>query len=391
MNWKEFLRPTKFKLGLFGLIFFIFFLASSALTYYNWEGSTNFVLFFIHRFFTTIIMLFSWLLVTTIFESRIYDFFLQAYLEPNIFEPIVILIPLAIYLYIISCFVKWVLDRKDKRLTKNVLIIFGLIVLVAELIVFIFVPYTPERPYTPPVVVINQTLIYRQFKAKCDSFCQNFMASGSNVDAAKFCAEKLTGDTDLNRNGGDDAFQTSSGMPYVCEDSLYCFHVTSCVGDNRKIDWSDCKNILCNYYSAIYKNSNLAEYKVYQLFPHEIGACRLPDNASNWYQLYFANKPCPSVAGITSTSIYPGSSGAVISCVQLNSTSINCRWACPNIVSSQNPGILSNDATFQIVQLTQSSGNYIFTDLTKGRIYNIGLVCDVPQSQIVTSYSIKIF
>jgi hypothetical protein len=389
VKWKEFIRPTKSKLGIFGLICIIVFIFYTTLDYFgDFESSLNILLFSIHRFFVTIMLVFMWPFLISIFEDSLYKFFLQSYLEPNIFVPLVMLIPLVVYLYLISCFIKWVADKKDKMFTKNLLIVFGLIVAIAEVVVFTFVPYTPVKPYTPHVLPINQTLGYRQFKARCDALCQNFINSGSNIDAAKFCVEKLTGDTDLNRNGKDDAFQTSAGMPYVCEDSLYCFHVTTCSGDNATIGLSNCKDVLCNYYSSVYQNSFLADQKLRNFFNYGAngaGACDPP--GTNWYLSFFYEKACPRVGETT----YSSSSSALLACVELNKSSFNCRWTCPNILSSQNPGVLSSDMTFETLQLTQSSGNHTFTGFTFGKNYNFGLVCDLPQAQITKSYSIKIF
>jgi hypothetical protein len=269
--------------------------------------------------------------------------------------------------------------------------LFGLIILILVVIVFYVLALNFLDPFrqttgSGPEYHLRQ---FREFKAECVSLCNNFTVSDDFHYAARYCAEKLAGDTDLNRNGKVDAFMSDTSILYVCEDGLYCFHFSKCNTDTGAIDWSDCRQILCNAYYDIYKNDEIANEKVKTIFANGIGSCDLPEGEKNWYDLYFGTNPCLGAAE-TTTSISTPASSAVLACIQINNSSVNCKWTCPNILSSQNPGVLSNDLRFESVQLAQSSGNYTFTGLTRGNTYYFGLVCDLPQSQIATSYSIKI-
>jgi len=236
----------------------------------------------------------------------------------------------------------------------------------------------------------KQALQYRNFKAQCESLCSDYLGSGNLAAAAKFCYTKLTGDSDLNRNGKVDAFAADTKLLNICEDAIYCFHVYSCNSDNGKIDWSDCRQILCNAYNEVYQNYNDANNKVKAIFANGIGSCTIPSGEANWYNLYFGNNPCtegPTGSTQTQTS---APTTASVTCSKQTSTSITCTWGCPNAVSTQNTGVLSISVINQAVTITSQTGSYTFSNLSPGTKYNIGLVCDLPQAQITAAYQIQL-
>lgn len=244
----------------------------------------------------------------------------------------------------------------------------------------------------------KQSLQYRNFVANCQSLCADYQSSGTLAAAAKFCFTKLTGDTDLNRNGKVDAFLSDTKLLNVCEDGLYCFHVSTCQNDQgNQIDWPDCRQILCNAYYQVYQDYSLANTKVKSIFANGIGLCTLPQGEANWYQCYFGNNPCTespscsSISGTTSsTSTSAAPSAASVVCSKASSTSISCNWTCPNAVSTTNTALLSISVVNQAVTLTQQIGSYTFSNLTPGTKYNVGLVCDPQTANIISAYTIQI-
>jgi hypothetical protein len=138
----------------------------------------------------------------------------------------------------------------------------------------------------------QSALQYRNFKATCESLCNDFQSSQDIAAAAKFCYTKLTGDHDLNRNGKVDAFVADTKVLYICEDAIYCFHAYDCHSETSSIDWPDCRQILCNAYYDVYQDYGKANDKVKAIFANGIGSCTLPANEPNWFNLYFGTNPC---------------------------------------------------------------------------------------------------
>jgi hypothetical protein len=218
--------------------------------------------------------------------------------------------------------------------------VIGLLILlvVAAVVIKLFLNSTQNigtQQYT-------QALQYRNFKSKCESLCNDYLGSGNVAAAAKFCFTKLTGDTDLNRNGKIDAFPAETKLLNICEDAVYCFQAFDCNTDSGKIDWGDCRQILCNaYYDAYQTYANPwqeANTRVKNIFPNGIGSCTLPAGEANWYNVYFGNNPCTE--GPTGSSQTPAPTTASVTCSKQTSTSISCTWGCPNAVSTQNTGVL---------------------------------------------------
>lgn len=239
----------------------------------------------------------------------------------------------------------------------------------------------------------KDSLQYRNFKAQCESQCSDAQSTGNLAGFAKYCHTKLTGDTDLNRNGKVDAFPANTKLLNVCEDGVYCFHVYTCQNsDGGTIDWSDCRTILCNAYYQVYQDYNKANDKVKGIFANGIGSCTLPQGEANWYQLYFGTNPCtegPS-SSTSATATSSASSVASVTCSKQSNNSTTCNWQCPNVVSTTSTGVLSISGINQAITITSQTGSYTFQNLNSGTKYNVGLVCDIPQSQITATASIQL-
>jgi hypothetical protein len=138
------------------------------------------------------------------------------------------------------------------------------------------------------------------FESECESLCNEYKIDGSKASLAEFCSNKLTGDTDLNRNGGVDSFPANTKVLPICEDGIYCFHVVECEDDSGVIDWDDCRQATCEYYEDRYQGDvDQADGKMRELFPNE-GSCDLPSD-ENWWSMYFGPMPClfaPDVVGL---------------------------------------------------------------------------------------------
>jgi Fibronectin type III domain len=280
--------------------------------------------------------------------------------------------------------------------------VIGLLILlvVAAVVISLFLQNSNISNFTKNA---KATLTYRNFKASCDSICQDAEASGNTAGLAKFCYTKLTGATDLNQNGQVDSIQADTSVLYACEDGLYCFHVTDCANSaGVKITYSDCRTILCNAYHDVYQNDpscsdpwSCANQKVKSLFANGVGSCTLPQGELNWYQLYFGDNPCTT--GPTGSSGTGGTTTATssptvvsVSCTKASSTSVNCNWTCPNAISTQSPGYLSISGTLQSVTITSQTGSFTFTNLTPGTKYNVGVVCDINNAALAQGTTIQI-
>ena len=239
----------------------------------------------------------------------------------------------------------------------------------------------------------TQALQYRNFKAKCESLCTDYLGGGNVAAAAQFCFTKLTGDSDLNRNGKIDAFAAETKLLFICEDSVYCFQVYNCKTDTGNIEWADCRQILCNAYYDTIKDSpsisnpwEVANTKVKNLFPNGIGSCTLPAGEQNWYNLYFGSNPCTQGPGSNQVQSSAPTTASV-SCSAQSTTSIICSWSCPNAVSVQSTGSILINKVNQVVTITTQTGNYIFNNLTPGITYGIALTCDISQPSLYTGTS----
>jgi len=225
---------------------------------------------------------------------------------------------------------------------------------------------------------------YRQFKDKCQSLCSNAQSAGTQASLAQFCYTKLEGAPDLSGTG-QKYIQSETKLLDICNDGVYCFMVFPCKRSDsgQIVDWPDCRQILCDAYYDVYKDTTQANTKVKQIFPSGIGTCVLPPGYANWYNLYFGTNPCTE--GPTgSTGPSPSPTSATLSCTQASSNSLTCLYSCPNAVSTQNTGSLSISGTNQRFTISQQAGSDTFSNLSPGTQYSVGLTCD-PQGSIQTS------
>lgn len=267
--------------------------------------------------------------------------------------------------------------------------IIGLLILlvVAAVVISLFLNSTSglgNQPY-------KKALQYRNFIAQCQSLCSDYLGSGDVAAAAKFCYTKLTGDTDLNRNGRIDAFPADTKLLDICEDGVYCFHVYTCNTDNGKLDWGDCRQILCNAYYDVYQDWNSANQKVKAIFPNGIGSCSLTSGEANWYDLYFGANPCMGGASTTQTTTAVSNS-PVVSCSKQGTNSISCSYSCPSSVSisASNTVIIALTPGATTRTYTQQSGSDTFSGLTPGTNYGVALVCGSSIGQLTGTTSIQI-
>lgn len=134
---------------------------------------------------------------------------------------------------------------------------------------------------------VRKSLQYGEFKQGCDQLCKE----GNLV---KWCSTKMTGDTDLNRNGRVDPVDSEGLLGFkACEDQMYCMNMFPCSTDNGKETPQDCLQTMCAQYMQSYGDITKANQKVRQVFPSS-GTCVLkPDE--NWWTYYNFGPGSPCV------------------------------------------------------------------------------------------------
>ena len=283
--------------------------------------------------------------------------------------------------------IKTKIEMKNKKGQMSLEMIIGLLILlvVAAVVIRIFLQNVGTIGTLDDLRKANQ---YKEFKQQCEAQCNEYEASGTRAAAAKYCSTKFKGATNLKQDLLNKPIpsDTKIGLS-ICPDAIYCFHVQQCETDAGVIDWADCRAVLCQAYYDTYSDYGKASQKVQELIPNS-GNCNLPAN-ENWYTLFGfgPNPPCGgTVSGTTTTS----ASTASVSCSKASDTSVTCSWSCPNEVSTSQTGAVSISGINQAVTITTKTGAYTFQGLTAGTRYNVGLVCDLPNAQIVSSYTITI-
>jgi hypothetical protein len=287
MNWKEFFKLTKLKLIIFalflviGAIGLVIFLFSTNLTEIgNLCGAISYDFAGYFLFY----------LITVFLALPIYGIILLGpFLSfiPFLVIGSIIVILFLIYSYVLACFISWLFYNYKERKAKVLFAAF-----VAGLVILSAIFTVQNIPPKPSSLCYTKSLQYRNFKAECESLCQNAQTSGNIADLGKYCFTKLTGYSDLNGNGKIDAVQSETKLLSICEDGMYCFQVTPCQINTTSIDWEDCRQIVCNAYNAVYNDTAKAGAKVKLIFPNA-GSCNL-DPTQNWYNIYGfnASNPC---------------------------------------------------------------------------------------------------
>ena len=226
---------------------------------------------------------------------------------------------------------------------------------------------------------------YKEFKQTCDALCNEYQSSGTRAAAAKYCSTKFKGVTNLKQDILNKPIEsdTKAGLN-VCPDAIYCFHAQECQTDAGVIDWADCRAVLCQAYVDTYGDYGKASQKVMELIPTS-GSCVLPQN-ENWYTM-FGFGPNPPCGGIVTGTTTTTATTASVTCSKTTDTSVTCSWTCPN----DNPsGTLAISGTNQAASFASKTGSQLFSGLSAGTKYNVGLVCDIPDAKLVASYSITI-
>jgi len=186
---------------------------------------------------------------------------------------------------------------KAKKAQMSLEMIIGLLILlvVAVVVIRIFITSFKQDPQK----TFESTIKEMNFKSDCDNICSDYKNSGTRAALAKFCYTKMIGDPDLNKNGLIDKYQSMTKVLEICEDSVYCFHVTKCETESGVIDWSDCREATCEAYREVYPdNMNKVDKKVTELF--NLGSCKGIKNDEDWIKLYFNqgdNQPCSNPPG----------------------------------------------------------------------------------------------
>ncbi len=187
---------------------------------------------------------------------------------------------------------------------------------------------------------VKNELAYKNFKSNCESLCSNYKASGTRATLAKYCYTDL-GNIDLNENGIIDKLTADTKILPICEDGIYCFHVTECETDYGVIDWDDCRKVVCESYEDIYSDEATIDRKVSELF--ELGSCDGISNDENWVKLYFDagnGRPCTS----------PPDSPCIISIdsCEIDTTNSPITFDCTGSISDQ-PSLHCNARDFAMI------------------------------------------
>lgn len=380
MSWKEFFQPNRLKLA----IFLVCAICAILLAYLVNQLSSPYPISPLNLVLVAAVAIFLFFDLPLILVqlSNSLTIFLD-YLSQIIFViPIIIVLSLIVlYCYFISCLLAWIYSyRKTMKARIILLLVILLPIITSELIIIL--ESTTKPPFVNTSFNLNQS--YDNFIQNCKNLCDKYKSFMSNINAAKFCYTKLTGNVDFNRNGKVDPVLSNDRQYYACEDEYYCFSAYTCSTPQTKLDANSCKQDLCNAYYQVYGNNNIANFRISSIFINDVGSCMLPGGSPNWYDLYFGHNPC----NVSPSSFVPPYNGAVLSCLQTTNTTVKCLWNCSNAVSIQNPGIIANDLTFESINITQPSGSHSFSNLVLGETYFFTVNCDYPSGKFFASYGI---
>lgn len=224
----------------------------------------------------------------------------------------------------------------EKKGQMSLEMIIGLLILLVVAVVVIRMFLSSMNP---DVVTPNEELERLGFYSKCESLCSKYKSTGTRANLAKFCYTRLEGEPDLNGNGLIDQIPADTKIFDICEDMIYCFHITECKTDAGVIDWSDCRDVVCEAVRRdydIYNDAELDSTVKNRYFPG-VGSCELKNDNNNWWQMYFGGAPCsapPDVRFIGTCEI--GSSGSY-SCPNARGLS-NCGTGVTSVVIEDSSG-----------------------------------------------------
>ena len=229
---------------------------------------------------------------------------------------------------------------------------------------------------------VTKTTTFRNFQSKCEQYCTDFLSSGNPASGVKFCSEKLYKigtSNSLGLKGVVDVIkpediQATEALP-VCEDGIYCFHVTPCETEEGSVEWSTCKSILCNYFYKTYKDMAKASQKVRESMDGGPGTCALPkDPSENWYLRDFGNDPCGggTSSGTVTTTTVSGNS-ATLDCIGQGGSAMKCTWSgCDNspctLTCQKKDGVCEEPS-----KSVGKAGSYTYVSLETGKSYTFNL------------------
>jgi len=257
---------------------------------------------------------------------------------------------------------KLIVIIKMKKAQMSLEMIIGLLILLVVAVVVINI-FLTQMKKTETFNSFDKTLEYNKYKSDCESYCNQFINKGELAYGVQFCTHRLfkEGSTKLMKKGVVDKIELSKEFPLtkgypVCEDAIYCFHITSC----ESIDWEDCPQILCRYYYNTYKDRpdisdpwSKADEKVKEIMPNG-GSCKLPDD-ENWWKIYFGPKACTSPGQSpseqTTTTETTGEFSITLQNCQINSEdlSFTCNVEYTGTCSNEDIGIMASDSNKEII------------------------------------------
>jgi len=179
---------------------------------------------------------------------------------------------------------------KAKKAQMSLEMIIGLLILlvVAVVVIRIFLGSMKGATSINPDKELEQIGFY----GDCENLCSDYLASGSKAMLANYCTKTIS--MDFNGDSMTDKIKANTKFIDICEDSIYCFQMVECETGYGKIDWSDCRQVVCEAYEETFPDDmQRVDKKVSDTF--SLGKCTGIRNDENWIKLYFNqgdNKPC---------------------------------------------------------------------------------------------------
>lgn len=143
--------------------------------------------------------------------------------------------------------------RYKKGTDKPIEIFIALFIILAVAMVILKMFSSQIQDKTKELQQIEQREKFNQAKGnakrECDEICTNALQNDCNPQQqAQFCQHKLLDGLDVNMDGDTmDYSEDLLGGIGVCEDSIYCPHVTSCQC-GQQLTMVNCVRILLGYY-----------------------------------------------------------------------------------------------------------------------------------------------
>ncbi|MFH8092569.1 MAG: hypothetical protein QXM38_01355 [Candidatus Aenigmatarchaeota archaeon] len=130
-------------------------------------------------------------------------------------------------------------------------IVFGmfLLLIVVFVVIRLITNFVTPSKVGEPLENFNQAYRYSQELSNCKTKCDNYVTEDCNLrDAVDYCLQKVRIDINGNKQVGEEKRGGFvANVPY-CEDGLYCFHLYDCRCGTFRLDASNCREILCDYY-----------------------------------------------------------------------------------------------------------------------------------------------